>query len=110
MAPFTIAFTIAFIVMICIYVYLCLTLYILVDRTYVCIRGFVLSVELCVCCMTETQTNVNCVFVCDSDLFLFVYIHLHSMIFYLFHCIYYDSFYIPWIVVLYMDFIGMQIN
>jgi CTP:phosphocholine cytidylyltransferase-like protein len=54
--------------------------------------------------------NVNCVFVCDSDLYLFVYIHLYSTTSYLFHCIYYDSFYIQWIVILYMDFIGMQIN
>jgi hypothetical protein len=63
----------------------------------------VLSVGLFVCCMTEAQTNVNCVFVCDSDLYLFVYIRLHATISYLFHCIYYDSFYIHWIVILYMD-------
>ena len=44
----------------------------------------------------------------DCDLYRFVYIHLHSTISYLFLCIYYDSFYIQWIVILYMDFIGMQ--
>jgi hypothetical protein len=70
-------FTIAFIVMNYIYVYLCLALYILVNRTHVCIRGFVLMIGSCVCCMTETQTNINCVlFVFLICTYLYIYIFI----------------------------------